>query len=125
MALGRPYRFELVSRAARRSTAADREQLDTEVCGPRSSRWSSAICRPKVFCLEERLINVEAVPEAAGENFQDVAPGRWLLDSVPWTAAEHQISASNAARIVAASLSVPTGTACLIVERRTGVLRSP
>ena len=119
MALGQPYRFELVSRAARRSTAADRESLDTKS----ASRIVEVVVRhfagPKVFCLEERLINVEAVPQAVDESFQDVSPGRWLLDSVPWTAAEHRISASNAARAVASSLSVPAGTACLIVERRT------
>ncbi len=119
MALGRPYRFELVSRATRRSTAADREQLDTKSAGRVVEVVVRHFAGAKVFCLEERLINVEAVPEAAGENFQDVAPGRWLLDSVPWTAAEHRISASNASGSTASSLSVRSGTACLIVERRT------
>lgn len=119
MALGQPYRFELVSRATRRSTAADRERLDTKS----AARVIEVVVRhfagSKVFCLEERLINVEAVPQAVDESFQDVSPGRWLLDSVPWTAAEHQISASNASASTASSLSVRSGTACLIVERRT------
>lgn len=119
MALGLPYRFELVSRTTRRSTAADRGRLDTKSTGRIIELVARHFAGPKVFCLEERLINVEAVPEAADESFHDVAPGRWLLDSVPWTAAEHRISASNAAKAVAASLSVPAGTACLIVERRT------
>lgn len=119
MALGQPYRFELVSRATRRSTAADRERLDTKS----AARVIEVVVRhfagSKVFCLEERLINVEAVPQVVDESFQDVSPGRWLLDSVPWTAAEHQISASNTSASTASSLSVRSGTACLIVERRT------
>lgn len=119
MALGQPYRFELVSRATRRSTAADRERLDTKSAGRVIEVVACHFAGSKVFCLEERLINLETVPEAANQSFHDVAPGRWLLDSVPWTAAEHRISASNASGSTASSLSVRSGTACLIVERRT------
>ena len=119
MALGLPYRFELVSRTARRSTAADRESLDTKSTGRLLALAARHFAGAKVFCLEERLINLESVPEAATQSFHDVAPGRWLLDSVPWTAAEHRIGARGAGKDVAASLSVPENTACLIVERRT------
>jgi GntR family histidine utilization transcriptional repressor len=119
LALGQPYRFELVSRATRRGTASDRERLETTSAGRVVELVTRHFAGTRVFCLEERLINAEAVPEAAHENFRDVAPGRWLLDSVPWTAAEHRIGASSADGQVASSLSVPSGTACLIVERRT------
>lgn len=119
LALGRPYRFELVSRAIRRSTAADRARFDTKSAGRVLVLVVRHFAGAKVFCLEERLINLDSVPQAAEQSFQDVPPGRWLLDSVPWTAAEHRISASNAPASVAASLSVRPGTACLIVERRT------
>ncbi len=119
LALGLPYRFELVSRTARRSTAADRELLDTRSPGRLVALVARHFAGTKVFCLEERLISLDSVPEAAQQTFHDLAPGRWLLDSVPWTAAEHRISASNASTSVAASLSVRAGTACLIVERRT------
>lgn len=119
LALGRPYRFELVSRAMRRSTAAHRERFDTKSAGRVLELIARHFAGPKVFCLEERLINLDSVPQAAEESFLDVPPGRWLLDSVPWTAAEHRISASNASGSTATSLSVRAGTACLIVERRT------
>jgi len=119
LALGRPYRFELASRAIRRSTAADRERFDTKSAGRVLNLVVRHFAGTKVFCLEERLINLESVPQAADVGFQDVPPGRWLLDSVPWTAAEHRISASSASGSTATSLSVRTGTACLIVERRT------
>ena len=119
LALGLPYRFELVSRATRRGTASDRERLGSRPPGRVVDLVVRHFAGDRVFCLEERLINAEAVPEAAHERFHDIAPGRWLLDSVPWTAAEHRISASNASGATAAALSVRSGTACLIVERRT------
>ena len=118
-ALGQAYRFELVSRETRRSTAADRERLVSKSAGRVVELVVRHFAGDRVFCLEERLINAEAVPEATQERFDDIAPGRWLLDSVPWTAAEHRIGASSAGKERAAILSVPATTACLIVERRT------
>lgn len=118
-ALGLPYRFELVSRVSRRSTAADRERLGTRDAGRVVDLVARHFAGDRIFCLEERLINAVAVPEAAQQDFRDISPGRWLLDSVPWTAAEHRIGASNASRAVAAALAVKPGTACLVVERRT------
>lgn len=85
LALGQAYRFELVSRDTRRSTAADRERLGTRSTGRVVDLVVRHFADDRVFCLEERLINAEAVPEAAQERFDDIAPGRWLLDSVPCT----------------------------------------
>lgn len=119
LALGLPYRFELVSRVSRRSITADRERLGTRAAGRVVDLVARHFAGDRVFCLEERLINAVAVPEAAQQDFRDISPGRWLLDSVPWTAAEHRIGASNASRAVAAALAVKPGTACLVVERRT------
>ncbi|HEX8168493.1 MAG TPA: histidine utilization repressor [Beijerinckiaceae bacterium] len=69
--------------------------------------------------LEERLVNLAAAPGILEEQFQDVAPGRWLLDHVPWTEAEHAIRAAGAAPDVARHLKIRRGAACLCVERRT------
>jgi GntR family histidine utilization transcriptional repressor len=71
------------------------------------------------FCLEERLINLSAVPEAADENFEELSPGAWLMSRVPWTAAEHRIRATEAGATAAAFLKVAAGKACMVVERRT------
>lgn len=119
LALGLAYRFELVSRASRRGTTADRERLGTRSPGRVVNLVVRHFAGDRVFCLEERLINVEAVSEAAQQDFRETSPGRWLLDSVPWTAAEHRIGASNASRAAASALAVKPGTACLVVERRT------
>src|SRR5262249_42271788 len=73
----------------------------------------------RTFCLERRLISLAAVPAAAEESFAGVAPGPWLLDRVPWSAAEHTIRALGAEAATGASLNIAAGTPCLVIERRT------
>jgi GntR family histidine utilization transcriptional repressor len=71
------------------------------------------------FALEKRLISLAVVPEAADVDFESTAPGTWLLSHVPWSEAEHTITAISASPVVARRLSVAPQTACLLLERRT------
>lgn len=116
-ALELPYRYELVSRRARRAAAADRRLFEAD------GRLLALTCRHfaggRPFCLEERLISLSSVPEAAEESFAEVAPSPWLIARVPWSAAEHTIRAIGADAAIAAALDIAEGTACLVVERRT------
>jgi GntR family histidine utilization transcriptional repressor len=106
-------------------------------------RWSLTLCRPAVdgggtdiplpgllvegvhcgggepFALERRLISLDAVPDAAEADFTEQAPGSWLLDHVPWTAARHRIRAVEASSAEAAALAVRPRSACLELERTT------
>jgi GntR family histidine utilization transcriptional repressor len=72
---------------------------------------------PQAF--EQRLINLATVPEADKETFKNDPPGTWLLRRVPWTDAEHIVRAVNADSTMAKRLQIQTGTACLVLERRT------
>jgi GntR family histidine utilization transcriptional repressor len=119
LALGLPYRHEIVARRRRNATREDRDRLElksAELVLVLTCRHFAGL-RP--FCLEERIINLTAVPEADGERFMGAAPGAWLVSRVPWSAAEHKIRAIGAAAAVAAALEIETGTACLAIERRT------
>ncbi|MDR3495558.1 MAG: UTRA domain-containing protein [Ancalomicrobiaceae bacterium] len=69
--------------------------------------------------IEVRLINLAAVPEAETLAFDATPPGSWLVAHVPWTEAEHVISAESAPPEMARLLAVAPDTACLVVERRT------
>jgi len=69
--------------------------------------------------LEERHIFLDAVPAAAKANFDTVPPGSWLIAHVPWTEAEHRITAARAESEVSDFLEAPRGAACLVLERRT------
>lgn len=73
----------------------------------------------KPFQMEERLVNVDAAPGITDHPLDEVPPGPWLLAHVPWTEAEHTISACEAGEAEAAALGLKAGAACLVVERRT------
>jgi GntR family histidine utilization transcriptional repressor len=71
------------------------------------------------FALERRLIALTAVPGAAAMDFGNEAPGSWLLRQVPWTDAEHRISAVNPSPVEARRLALGRSSACLQVKRWT------
>lgn len=71
------------------------------------------------FCYEERIINIDAVPEIENASFEEEPPGLWLLQKVPWNSADHQISAEAAPENVATRLGIGVGAPCLAVERKT------
>jgi len=71
------------------------------------------------FQLEERLVNVDAAPEILRMSLDQTPPGPWLVNNVPWSQAEHTISALPAATREADALDLNVGASCLVVERRT------
>jgi GntR family histidine utilization transcriptional repressor len=74
-ALGAPYRFELLKRWDRLSGPADAQKIDI----PRHTQIIDLVCRhhagQRVFALEERIINLDAVPDAAAADFSEHSPG--------------------------------------------------
>lgn len=116
-ALGLTYRYESLARTTRRSTDAD--ALGLAAGAPVLELRCRHMAGEAAFCLEERLIALDAVPEAADEPFSSVAPGPWLISHVPWSEAEHTISATGAGRAEASLLGIEPGAPCLVIERRT------
>lgn len=118
-ALGRAYGYELIRCTRRAATAADRERLGVRKAG----KVIAIACRHSAdnvpFAVEDRLIDLESVPDAAKADFAAEPPGTWLLHHVPWTEAEHTISAIVADDDTAASLDIPVGAPCLVVDRHT------
>lgn len=118
-ALGLDYRYALEDRTVRTATAADARVLGVEKRGRVVELRCRHFAASRVFCLERRLINLDEAPEALEESFAQEAPGPWLVRLVPWTAAEHRISAFAADEETAASGGVEAGAPCLAIERRT------
>ncbi len=116
---GLPYTYRLVSAAARHAAAEDRRRLDIGSGGKVLALACLHHAGAAPFCVEDRLINLTAVPEAETADFSGTAPGPWLLARVPWLTAEHRIYAEDADPATADTLQIATGTACLVVERRT------
>ncbi|QCB45849.1 histidine utilization repressor [Hydrogenophaga sp. PAMC20947] len=125
LALSQPYRFELISHKKRRSLRADMAALGLDKAGPVLELCSLHFAGARPFCLEYRLINLTAVPQAAAEAFEDEPPGAWLVSHVPWTSAEHRIRAGASDDDMSALLQVAGGTPCLVVQRRTWTGASP
>ncbi len=71
------------------------------------------------FVFERRLISLSAAPEAEVADFVAGPPGGWLLAHMPWTEAEHRISAVGADTETATHLGLVDGAPCLRLERRT------
>ncbi|WP_448953456.1 histidine utilization repressor [Labrys neptuniae] len=118
-ALGLSYRFELLQRRQRRATPAERLKFELDGAPPLLALTCRHFAGDSPFCLEERLIDLQAVPQAKETDFARQAPGVWLLGHVPWTVAEHHIMAVGARSEEAALLKLEPGHACLVVERRT------
>jgi GntR family transcriptional regulator, histidine utilization repressor len=118
-ARGYVYRYELLNMESRKATNADRDLMQIgakdHLIEFRCRHWANQ--RP--FAFEHRFLNLTAVPAVTEHDFNFVPPGTWLLNHVPWTKAEHNISAQNASAETAASLQTQKGAACLVVQRRT------
>lgn len=116
---GAAYRHDVVSRRLRAAGAADARRLGVAPRAPVLAVTTRHLSDGVAVQLEQRLVNLAAAPGAARERFEATPAGRWLLDRVPWTEAEHAISAETAPARIAAALGLRTGAACLVVERRT------
>jgi GntR family histidine utilization transcriptional repressor len=119
VARGLPYRFEMLRRRCRKAGTGDRAHLGPTMRGQVLDVTCRHLTGAQVFCLEERLINLAAVPDAAQEAFDTEPPGSWLVRHVPWTAAEHRIRAAGADAATAAALRIAAGTPCLVIDRKT------
>jgi len=118
-ALGLPYRYELLECRRRKAKSVEMLRLDLGGNTPFLALTCRHFAGDAPFCLEERLINLEVVPQAGEADFSVEPPGVWLLKHVPWTVAEHHIKAVGARGEAASLLSLDAGTACLVVERQT------
>jgi len=116
---GEPYGYELLSRKARPATRQELEALDLSAGADLLVLRCLHRAGGRPFALEERLINLESVPEAELIDFSTTPPNSWLLAHVAWTEAEHRISAANVTRQTAIVLQIDPTAACLVVERRT------
>jgi GntR family histidine utilization transcriptional repressor len=116
---GERYGYRLLALQKRAATQHDKARLDV----PARTAVLALRCRHEAegqpFALEDRLINLRAVPEAQQQDFSVMPPNTWLVGHVPWTEAEHRITAENADKAVAAELKIDIGVACLVIERRT------
>lgn len=116
---GEAYQYELIGCTRRKATRDDRARIAVPAGAPVLALLCRHVADGRAYALEDRLIALDSVPEAASADFSTELPGTWLLAHVPWHEAEHEITAAPADARIAARLDVPVGTACLVIARRT------
>ena len=118
-ALGSNYSYQLLSRSIRKPNKADLGLL----AGGAVQQVMQLTCLHLVdnvpFCSEERLINLDAVPQARDADFRLEPPSKWLLSHTPWSSAKHVIGAVAASTELSKKLAIKSETACLVVQRTT------
>lgn len=123
-ALGRRYKWALLSCESRASNAQDRRLLSLNEDEARDNSLflqGLHFSNDEPFCLETRVINTRMVPDALAVDFEQNVPGSWLLNTMPWTKARHHVRAINVSGRDATLLELPVGAACLEVLRRTQI----
>ena len=119
VARGSTYRYQLLSRTLGRALTPEATKLGLPKGAPVLRIKALHIASDTPFALEERLISVAEVPRSAEEPFTEISGGTWLIAHVPWTEAEHRISAAAASALESNKLQIAPRSACLVVERQT------
>lgn len=118
-ALGLDYGYDLKQRKVRTASPSDVAIMGIAASDQVLELAALHTASGKPFCYEQRRINASAVETALLEDFTVTPPGKWLLEQVPWSAAEHKIRAGNAPEDVAEELTQTRSAVCLVIERRT------
>lgn len=125
LGMGQEYSSQLLSRVQRRSTREDMDAMRMDKAGPIVHALCLHRAGARPFCIEDRLINLEAVPDAGQEMFTEHSPSSWMVNHVPWSSAEHRIRAEAASAETAGLLQITPGFPCLVIDRRTWTGKRP
>lgn len=116
MARGQHHHFQLLVRR-RRVPPRGRDSLYHWSCQAVLELQCLHYARQQPFTFEQWFINLDALPEAEGIDFSEVAPSNWLGEHVAWGQGNHKIYSVNASAEQAKQLSISEDSACLVLER--------
>jgi GntR family histidine utilization transcriptional repressor len=116
---GALHDYELIARQRMKASKGLASDLEVTAGTPLLKLTCRHLADGVPHVMERRWINLRTVPAAAEISFKDAPPGSWLLENIPWSEAEHKITACNADDELAELLEIEEGAACLEVRRRT------
>lgn len=118
---GAPYRFKIITREVQVSD--DFAQRILRVASQQKVLYLEILhfAGDQPYQFEERWINLDIVPSAADQSFEEINPNEWLIQTMPYAEAEHKFSAQNATPAQSKALAVPEGDALFVIERRTAI----
>ncbi|SEB43930.1 transcriptional regulator, GntR family [Nitratireductor aquibiodomus] len=116
---GLNYRYEFLGQVERTAADTDCAQLRTQADDQHDVL--AIRCRhhigDRIYCYEERIINLNLLPEARSVDFETTPPGDWLIDYLPWRSGDVVIGSSLADEMLSQVLSQPCGAAVTNIER--------
>ncbi|WP_336293805.1 histidine utilization repressor [Bartonella sp. CB169] len=117
--MGLSYSWNILEQEKRKAKPEERQKLDLRQGDVVLAISCLHLANARPFCLERRLINLQTVPNAENVDFKAIAPGNWLIETVPWSTADNRIAAVLADLETSRILQIAERDACLLVERLT------
>lgn len=122
---GASYRYELIAR----SVAPAPDWLCDKMQLAPNSPALHLICihsaDDRAFQLEDRWINLTALPQSQTQDFTEIGPNEWLIATVPFSEVEISFLAKAADVLVAKYLGQALGDPVFCLERATWWQKSP
>lgn len=117
---GQAYSYELVRKVEGR-TPPPRvlEQMDGDASSSFLHVLARHFCDKKPYAVEDRWINLNAVPEIADVALESQSANEWLVHNARFTKAEIEFRAVNASKEQARLLGTDTGSALFVIDRGT------
>jgi len=77
------------------------------------------------FQLEDRVINLEAIPEAVEEGFEMLSPNEWLIQRAPYSSIQTTLKAELAQPLDQRHLGIEDTAPVFVIERQTRFKQAP
>ena len=77
------------------------------------------------YQLEDRLVNLSAVPEAGAQDFSEISPNEWLVRRAPYSSIRTTLRAEPATGADARYLKLRKGEGIFVIERQTRLKTVP
>lgn len=77
------------------------------------------------YQLEDRLVNLNAVPEAGAQDFSDISPNEWLVGQVPYSSIRTMLRAEPATEADTRYLKLKKSESVFVIERQTRLKAVP
>ncbi|MDP3897022.1 MAG: GntR family transcriptional regulator [Mesorhizobium sp.] len=122
---GRAYRYRLLGRAIEPAPADIRAALGLAGARRMLHLRCLHLADERPWQVEDRWINLAAVPAARAETFETIGPNEWLVHNAPISRADFVFRAARASAVEADALGLDVGEAVFVGERMTWLGQEP
>lgn len=116
---GAKYRHKVLSAQQRAAPAAIRAQMNLDPGEAALHLVTLHLADDLPFLLEDRWVNIAAVPAILKAPLEEISANEWLVQNVPISAGDIAFSAAPADASEAEALGIVVGSAVFVVDRTT------